>query len=473
MSRIQGHQSHIFSNAITLNAAPVAWHQAYNVQVDFGADKRDYIMNPHEHLTRSSLRGRQVTETSTTTSTLSTAVASSASTLLTSQVIFPSDTISVAPTRTASPNNIDKAFIDKHILPIDALSGFTIDGAGFPNDVSLLCKECTVTGNVQLTSGSFRVANSNSSKFHNDTDLIDSGYIAVTANNLFAHVELEAGWASSVAEKLNATLFSVPLTPFTIPGIANIGLQFITDLTFAAELDMNATFNAGFEVYVPDNSTLQAAIHVNESAATGFEYTKFTTLGFGASEPDIEVKVEATLRASVLAGIFLFNGMGTAGVGGFLDLPKLDLSIKQVEGTDTDCNPTSDETILQDLADQYGPIINVVPEIVLAVGATAQAKVNIPGYASLGDEQVVTPLATTFAAPTACLAYNTKKGTFESPTITPTATATAKDAGKTSSASSSGGKTSAAGALVVPTGSLLMQSLVVGVGLVFGSLFLL
>jgi len=414
-----------------------------------------------------------VTKTSTTTSTPSTAVASSASTLLTSQVVFPSNTTSVAPTKTASPNNIDKAFIDKHILPIDALSGFTIDGTGFPDDISLLCKECSVSGNVQLTSGSFKVANSNSSKFQNDTDLIESGYIAVTANNLFAHVELEAGWAPSVAEKLNTTLFSVPLTPFTIPGIANIGLQFIAELTFAAELDMNATFNAGFEVHVPNNSTLQAAIHVNESQVTGFEHTKFTTLGFSASEPDIEVKVEATLRASVLAGIFLFNGMGTAGVGGFLDLPKLDLSIKQVEGTDTDCNPTSDETILQDLADQYGPVINVVPEAVLAVGAVVQAKVNIPGYASLGNEQVVTPLATTFAVPTACLAYNTKKGTFESPTKTPTATATAKGAGKTSSASSSGGKTSAAGALVVPTGGLLLQMFVVGAGLVLGSLFLL
>jgi len=458
---------------ITLNAAPVAWHQAYDVQVDFGADERDYIMNPHEHLRRRSLRERQVTTTSTTTSIPSTAVASSASTLLTSQVVFPSNTTSVAPTETASPNNIDKAFIDKHILPIDALSGFTIDGTGFPDDISLLCKECSVSGNVQLTSGSFKVANSNSSKFQNDTDLIESGYIAVTANNLFAHIELEAGWAPSVAEKLNATLFSVPLTPFTIPGIANIGLQFIAELNFAAELDMNATFNAGFEVHVPNNSTLQAAIHVNESAATGFEYTKFTTLGFSASEPDIEVKVEATLRASVLAGIFLFNGMGTAGVGGFLDLPKLDLSIKQVDGSDTDCNPTEDSTVLQGLADQYGPVINVVPEVVLAVGAIAQAKVNIPGYASLGEEQVVTPLATTFAAPTACLAYNTKKGTFESPTITPSATVTAKGAGKTWSASSASGQTSAAGALAVPTGGLLLQSLIVGVGLVFGSLLLL
>ena len=413
-----------------------------------------------------------MTDNSTTTSTPSTAVASSASTLSTSQVIFPSNTISVAPTKTGSPNNINKAFIDKHILPIDALSGFTIDGTGLPDDISLLCKECTVTGNVQLTSGSFKVANSNSSKFQNDTDLIESGYIAVTANNLFAHVELEAGWTPSVAAKLNATLFSVPLTPFTIPGIANIGLQFIAELTFAAELDMNATFNAGFEVHVPNNSTLEAAIHVNESAAMGFEHTKFTTLGFSASESDIEVKVEATLRASVLAGIFLFNGMGTAGLGGFLDLPKLDLSIKQVQRTDTDCNPTGDNTVLQGLADQYGPVINIVPEVVLAVGAVAQAKVSIPGYASLGDEQVVTPLATTFAAPTACLAYNTKKGTFEIPTITPIATATAKGAGKTSSVSSSGGQTNTAGALAVPMGGLLLQSLVVGVGSVFGSLFL-
>ena len=325
---------------------------------------------------------------------------------------------------------------------------------------------------MQLISGSFEVANSNSSKFRNDTDLIESGYIAVTANNLFAHVELEAGWAPSVAEKLNVTLFSIPLTPFTIPGIANIGLQFIAELTFAAELEINATFNAGFEIHVPNNSTLQAAIHVNDSQATGFEHTKFTTLGFSASEPDIEVKIEASLRASVLAGIFLFNGMGTAGVGGFLDLPKLDLSIKQVEDTDTNCEPTEDGTVLQGLADQYGPVINIVPDVVLAVGAIAQAKVDIPGYAALADEQVVTPLATTFAAPTACLAYNKKKGSFESPTITPAATATAVGAGKTSSASGSGGQTSGARALAVPAGSLLLQMLVVGAGLVFGSLFL-
>lgn len=164
--------------------------------------------------------------------------------------------------------------------------------------------------------------------------------------------------------QLNITLFSVPLTSFTIPGIANIGVQLIAELTFEAELDMNATFNACFEVRVPSNSTLQAAIHVNESETTGFDHTKFLALGFSTSEPDIEAKVEAKLRASVLIGIFLFDGMGTAGVGGFLDLPKLDLSIKQVKGTDTNCNPTENGTVLQGLADQYGPVINIVPEVV-------------------------------------------------------------------------------------------------------------
>jgi len=95
VGRIQGHHCHKTSNTI-LKAAPVDWNQAYDVQVDFGADERDYIMNAHEHLRRRSLQAQQVTNTSVVASTSSTAAASSASTLSTSIVVFSPNTDSVA-----------------------------------------------------------------------------------------------------------------------------------------------------------------------------------------------------------------------------------------------------------------------------------------------------------------------------------------------------------------------------------------
>ena len=123
-------------------------------------------------------------------------------------------------------------------------------------------------------------------------------------------------------------------------------------------------------------------------------------------------------------GISFLDGTESAGAGVFLNLPTLSLAVEQVSNTDENCNPTTNETVVQGLGQEYEALINVVPNVELAAGVVVQAHADVPGLASLAAQRAFTPFATTFVAPTACLGFDRSSSVFVSPTLPPAGGAT-------------------------------------------------
>ena len=437
------------SHVIELRAKPVSWRQAYSMKVNYGTDFEDYKLNHHDQLRRRYIHGRQDSLTASATApAVSTPPVSTVSTVeSSSQVVFPTPTTTPGPEQTSVVANISKSFVNAQILPIDGLNGFSIQGSSFPSSLALDCQNCTFTGNLQLTSGSFSTNSSNdtSHAIIGDTeeviDFIESGYILVQADDLFAHVELRTAWPAGFGKELDITLLDLPLTPFTIPGIAAVGPQLLIQLLLSAQLSGTANLTYGFEVTVPNNSTALANIgQVNASSVTGFGDTNFTALPFGASIDDIALNLSATIRPEVLVGISFLDGEANAGAGVFLNLPTLALSVEQVSDTDEKCNPTTNQTLIEELDSEYAAMINIVPNVAFAAGVVVQAKANIPSLPTLADQRAFTPLATSFTPTTACLGFDKSAGGFVSPTVNKAAaTDSGSSPGSASSSSASSG----------------------------------
>ena len=426
------------TNTFELGIMPITWRDAYSMKVDYGVDYTDYKINAHDNLSRRGLHPRQdITSTAVTTPAVTTIPVSTVSTLSgSSQVAFPAPTTTTA-SNTTIVESFSKSFIDAPILPINgssAANGFKVDGNGFPTDLALNCQNCTFVGNLQLTSGSFSTSNSSNSSsapkiigdIEKSIDFIENGFILVTANELFAHVDLSAAWPQDFSKSINVTLLDLPLDPFSIPDIAIVGPELRINLLLSAAIGATANLSYGFEVNVPPNSTALADINqVNRSSISGFGNTNFSALPFSAHVSDISLNLSATIQPEVLVGISFFDGKESAGAGVFLNLPTLSLSVDQVNGTDQNCDPTTNQTIIQDLNSEYDALINIVPNVAIGAGFVVQASAAVPGLATLADQRAFTPLATTFAPPTACLAFDKSSSAFVSPTLPPANAASA------------------------------------------------
>jgi hypothetical protein len=404
-----------------LRTKPTSWIDSYDIKIDYGTDKQRYRTNPHDHLRRRSLLSSFVPAAGSTTlsPTISRPAVSTVSTVSSSSTVtFPFPTSTAGANQTIVTESISKSLVNQQLLPLpgDAdLQGISIGGVSLPPDaIGLTCLNCSINGDIVLTSGSFS-SNSSSSKrsflseIEDAVDFIEDGYISLTANNLFAHVELDATWSNSdtlAGISFPITLATIPLTPFSIPDLAVIGPMFTPRLVLSAGVSANLNFTYGFEVTVPNNSTAIASIgQLNQSSVTGFDQTTFQALPFNASIQDLALNLSATLQAQVLVGVSFLNSEDSAGAGVFLNLPTLSLAVEAVSNTDANCNPTTNSTLVNEIQSKFGNLTHIVPKAEFAAGFIVQAKAAIPGFPGINDQRAFTPLAKTFAAPTTCLAY--------------------------------------------------------------------
>ena len=457
------------------------------MKVDYGSNERSYRPNLHDHLRKRSSLSSFIgaSGSATLAPTLSTIPVSTVSTVATSsQVQFPTPTATTGVNQTTVTEDISHALINQQILPIPdtgALNGLSLGGFSLPSAIGLTCLNCSIGGDVVMTSGSFSSSNSSSDFIQgidNIVDFIEDGFIQLTANNMFAHIELSATWdnTQTLGTTIPITLATIPLQPYSIPDIAVIGPMFTPRLILSVGVSANLNFTYGFQVTVPNNSTALAVINkVNESVScplpsdlsnslqsiTGFGDTTFTALPFSATVNDIALNLSATLQPEILVGISFFNGHDSAGAGIFLNLPTLSLAVEAVSGTDANCNPSTNSTLLNEIESQFGNLTNIVPKVELAAGFIAQAKASIPGLpGGINEQRAFTPLATTFAVPTTCLAFDKSAGGY----IPATSAAAA-------AASSSG----AASSLheLPRIGPIVLQAVLVGGLMVLGPLFLM
>ena len=424
------------SNTIGFDVdASAGWKDTFHsLKVDFGcSDNQAYSIREH-----SKLQGRSFvssvfnnivgTATSTVSPSLSSVQVSSTMVLIpSSNIAFPTPTATDQITAVSATAHIGMQALDTQILPSNNTAVADIEGQIIPPGLSITCVNCTTAGTVELLSGSFSM--SATTPTDNSTDdiirFIEDGYVEVVANDLFAHIELETTWlAASVGTSFTMNIASIPLTPFSIPDIAVIGPLFNPRIVFGVDVGIDLNFTSGFEVTVPNNSTAIANIgNITQSSLTGFDATSFTMLPFQASVGNLALNLSATLQPQILIGISFLAGADNAGAGIFLELPQLALEIAPAVGTNEKCEPITDISEINNILGLFGNLTHVVPAVEIAGGFVAQATLDVLVFKD-HMQTAYTPLATTFAAPTACLAFDKKGSSYVPAAMLATASAT-------------------------------------------------
>jgi len=447
------------------------------MKVDFGwKDTEKYNIRPHSHLRRRNLGSFLAKDdTGAAPGTLSPSLSSylvSSTTILTpASIAFPTVAATAQATATKAVQNIGTRIIDTQILPSNNTLLAAAEGLIIPPGLTIRCANCTTSGSIELLTGSFTVSGNNAtSNGTNDIiHFIEDGFAEIVANNMFAHIELESTWlATLVGATFTINLATIELQPISIPDIAVIGPLFNPRLIVAADVGLDLGFTYGFEVTVPNNSTAIANIgNITTSSITGFQDTTFQMLPFQSKFGNLALNLSVTLEPRILVGFNFLNGLSHAGAGVFLQLPQLALEVAPATGTNEKCEPITNVTLADDFFKLFGNLTHIVPGVELAGGFIAEATLG-PGMLGGAHQTAYTPMATTFSAPTACLAYDRVASTY-GPAIVPT----------TSSGSASASASSLSAAMtirnllgVARSDGFGMQRAIVLLGLVFQSFLL-
>ncbi|MCJ1294199.1 hypothetical protein MMC34_005756 [Xylographa carneopallida] len=436
------------SNAIELMIGLIGWNDSFHsLKVDFGRDEsQQYIARPHEHLRRRDVFSSVIQDFAAATSTMPSAplssiqVSSTTILTLTSDIPFPTPPATEQPTATSIVQNIGFQLLNTQVLPFNNAAIADAEGLVIPPGLSISCVNCTTTGTLELQAGSFVLGSNNATSNSTDDILrfVEDGFVSLTATNLFAHIELTTTWlAAQAGHTFTVNLATIPLQPYSIPDIAIIGPLFNPRLLIAVDAGVDLSFTYGFEIAVPDHSTAVASIgNITASSVSGFANTTVLMLPFQATVGNLALNLSATLQPEILVGVSFLNGMGgNAGAGVFLELPQLALEIAPAAGTNEKCEPITNVSLVNDVLSLFGNLTHVVPDVELAVGFVAQATLGPHGLVGGVHQTAYTPLATTFALPTACLAFDAHKRSYVPVSELVAATATGSAAAASTSAS--------------------------------------
>ena len=161
---------------------------------------------------------------------------------------------------------------------------------------------------------------------------------------------------------------------------------------------------------------------------------------------------------------------GNAGAGVFLELPQLALEIAPAVGTNEKCEPITNVSLANDVLSLFGNLTHLIPDVELAGGFIAQATLGPHGLLGGAHQTAYTPLATTFALPTACLAFDKQKSSYV-PVSEVLATATSSAAASATSVSAGN---EVRNPLVGSKGGLFrVQAVVVVLAVVLGAVWVL
>ena len=406
------------------------------MQVSFDRTQKGYrqrsphiMQRYHKNLDRLlAIRVAADAEVSASVATLPSVSAPSATTgtpTLTS-INFPFPTASVTPIATSAVKDVSAQLIDYPILPSNSSVLADIEGHVLPPGLNVKCTNCTTAGTIELLSGSFTVGSPSSNDTESSVHFIEHGYVEVVTNKLFAHIALDSTWQPQTGASYTVDLAEIPLQPYSIPDIAVIGPYFNPRLILGVNLSTQLDFKYGFEVSIPDNSTIKAVVgNITQSTVTGFKDTSLKTLPFQASIANVELNLTATLQPEILIGVSFLNGAGNVGFGAFLQLPQLVMSIAQVSNTDNQCQPLGDNALSENHIFDSLNLTHIVPQAEFGAGLIAQGTLGVGGVNAFKGQTSYLPFATTFTAPTACLAFDKKGKSYVPATATASGTATA------------------------------------------------
>ncbi|KAL8771879.1 MAG: hypothetical protein Q9209_002817 [Squamulea sp. 1 TL-2023] len=384
---------------LVLSVTRVPWKKSIQtIRVDFAQSDERYQI-PRQGV----IAKRQALSSSEAVVVVPTATAST-----TVPVAFPVPP-TTTPTATSAHQDLSFSFIDTPLLPpsFPGVDSITLK-APIPNPgVSFQCKNCTVTGTIDVLQGSIS-GNATASGPNNDQDegfSWDSGSFRFEMNDFSAHMELGATVQPSLSLlTYNAPMPSIGLPGFQIPGIGAVGPIFTPNIVIGTEISTQLDFTYGFDLTVPDNSSITLNLVSSEdSTITGFPDSTITALPFTSGVDNIALTVSAAFRPELLLGVEVLTG--TIGAGIFFNLPTVAATISQVAHVNSKCEPvpanSTSSTVNGLVEDVFGGLTQVEPSVEFNFGVLAEAEVK-----DFGVENIHTIFNTSYPLPTACLQFN-------------------------------------------------------------------
>ena len=318
-----------------------------------------------------------------------------------------------------------------------------------------------MTGAIDLIQGEFSIAQSNNSAgssaqksleretIVNETEKIvhffKSGFLEFRLDSFAAHIELDSAvTGSKEIQSFKIPFPQIPLTLFTVPGIATVGPIFSPNLVISTEIAADLNFTYGFDLTVPPSTVIIDIANVTNSSVSGFAGANITPLPFQSQFNNISLTLSASFSPELLLGFSVFNGDGTAGLGAFLNLPTVSATLAQVSHINAQCEPAPPSTpsdITNATADFFASLTHLTPTVEMGVGVLAQADIRAGTFKFGPDPEVHTVYQTEFPLPTACMSFDPQAKSF-SPATAVVASATASAGAKALPGGAKGGAVS-------------------------------
>jgi hypothetical protein len=144
-----------------------------------------------------------------------------------------------------------------------------------PHFITLVCKNCSIYGSIEIFSGSLstNLSDSSDSWVAAAEFWEKGGFVELLVNDFFAHIELETkdlhGSLSAYrlsafsGMSLEAIRISTLTSCFQIEGIAAVGPQLLPQASMGVQIGATLTFTYGFEVHVSskDADTSEHSYH--------------------------------------------------------------------------------------------------------------------------------------------------------------------------------------------------------------------
>ncbi|KAI4123689.1 MAG: hypothetical protein LQ338_005153 [Usnochroma carphineum] len=307
----------------------------------------------------------------------------------TSSEATPTSTIATAiPTTTSQAHEVNEAInitLDGQIFP----PSIHIEGVSSTSttDFAISCIDCSIVGDFGLSAGDQKY------KFETPSDVEARGKGTFNFDDI---------WVAATCDYLNATFeFAVNLTASNETNFFSIPLYtqsktlergpFTLSATLSTELygwvntssDVNLTY--GFNFMVPPDSEIIIDVENPENSASyGFNETSLVPIPLNSTRSDLDIAIEVGFRPSV-AFVVALGAPPIAGasvsldVG--LDIPKLDLDIKQVHNVTSNCDPAAPSLLSNRTKDDtvYENLTLVTPSLGLDVFEVLTESGELPG----------------------------------------------------------------------------------------------
>ncbi|KAG9234705.1 hypothetical protein BJ875DRAFT_534596 [Amylocarpus encephaloides] len=392
----------------TFSVKPIQWKQAYNTMtVKFGSSPGQYAATSFR--THEGLRRRAGTASST---------------------VSPPP---AATSHSATLNLTNPLNSGQRLDPNLELFSYTSPPGVVTESATVSCKNCSLSGTIDIIEGEFTINNSDVPLVGDLIDFVEGGFFQIVANNMAAHIEMDAKLNLVVEKSFNKSLGEYGVPGFSVPGVATIGPFFRPVLLSSIKLESELSFTYGFDLKVPNNSSMTLNIgNITESKIQGFKNANVTALPFQATSPTISLTLGAGIRGELDLGISL-GEIAPAGarleVGAFLDLPKLGVTISTAPDLDEHCdaviaNATSLSTLSGLIPQKFPSLISIKAVVIVDIGVKAAAAIDVPVLQDLEAEAEKVLVGTRFPLPTACLSFDSSKKALVKPTTSATSTST-------------------------------------------------